>query len=171
MIEEWRDIKGYEGLYQVSNLGNVKNSKNDRLLKLHNHNSGYKNIKIRKKPFLIHRLVAETFIPNPLNLPCVNHKDGDKYNNIIDNLEWCTHSQNTRHAFNIGLMSGHPDVKARRCRCIELDLIFDSVLEAQKFIGSKSTHIYDVLNQTERKRGNSSWVGKTAGGYHWEYIK
>ena len=102
MTEIWKDIKGYEGLYQVSNLGRIKSlpretnnqfSWCERILKLKKTKFGYlvACLKVNGKDSFksVHRLVAEAFIPNPLNLPQVNHKDEDKSNNRVDNLEWC----------------------------------------------------------------------------------
>lgn len=104
--EIWKDIQGYEGLYQVSTLGRVRSL--DRLIKSRYGNfrkitgkiikpnkiwSGYLRISLWKQQVeykSLHRLVAETFIPNPQNLPCVNHKDEVKSNNSVSNLEWCT---------------------------------------------------------------------------------
>ena len=112
-MEEWRDIEGYEGLYQVSNYGRVKSLERnvttgfgdrhikEKIIILNQLPNGYlyyclsKNNK--KKGFYIHRLVAETFIPNPNNLPEVNHKDEDKTNNCIENLEWCDRSYNINY--------------------------------------------------------------------------
>lgn len=103
MIEEWKDIKGYESLYQVSNLGRIKSlnynhTKKEKIMSLENNKSGYLRVALhlRKKQrhYLVHRLVAEAFIPNPNNYACINHKDENKQNNNIDNLEWCTHKYN-----------------------------------------------------------------------------
>lgn len=120
MKEKYKDIPNYEGLYQVSNLGNIKsvarsytNSKGkaynikERILKLTISN-GYYSVTLNnksKKRFTIHRLVAQVFISNPENKEEVNHKDGNKLNNCYNNLEWCTKSENTLHAYRIGLMT------------------------------------------------------------------
>lgn len=98
MMEEWKEIPGYEGLYEVSNQGNVRNVRRNTLLRLSKTNNGYKRVFLCKNGiktgFQVHRLVAQSFIPNPLNLPQVNHKDEDKTNNNVDNLEWCSAKYN-----------------------------------------------------------------------------
>lgn len=119
MEEEWRDIKGYEGLYQVSNLGRVRsldryiiNKSNKRQYyngKILNGNirQGYLKLTLSKnnsqKTIPIHILVAKTFIPNPESKPEVNHIDGNKANNCVNNLEWVTRSENELHAYKNGL--------------------------------------------------------------------
>lgn len=99
--EEWRDIKGYEGLYQVSNLGRVKSfvkDKNGKIRKLHDDTHGYLIVSLgRKNMNKVHRLVAQTFIPNPNDYPEVNHINGRKDDNRVSNLEWVTHKQNAIH--------------------------------------------------------------------------
>ena len=116
MNEEWKDIPGFEGKYQISSLGrvrtlNYKRTKQIRIMNGVTDVRGYKCIAFREggagskqKHFMIHRLVADSFIPNPENKPFVNHKDGDRCNNSADNLEWCTRAENEKH-----------DICARSC--------------------------------------------------------
>jgi hypothetical protein len=107
--EIFKDVLGYEGSYQISNLGNIKSIKfnKDRMLKKHISNNGYEIITLHNKGKLkthtIHRLLALAFIPNPQNKPQINHIDGVKTNNVITNLEWATVSENTKHAFDNNL--------------------------------------------------------------------
>lgn len=106
-IEIWKDIKDYEGLYQVSNWGRVKSlgnggtHKTSRILKSEKNTRGYLQVQLSKngkrKWFFIHRLVAEVFLENPENLPQVNHIDEDKTNNRVENLEWCEHKYNMNY--------------------------------------------------------------------------
>lgn len=101
MKEIWKDIKGYEGLYQISNFGNVKSVKKKIIRKPSSIPKGYLRIGLFKggktKFFYPHRLVAEAFIPNPNNLPCINHKDNNTKNNRMENLEWCTYKYNNSY--------------------------------------------------------------------------
>jgi len=110
MIEEWRDIEGYEGYYQVSNLGRVRSVDrfDDRgfhqrscILKSTDNGKGYRTVGLTKKAkgkrVRVHRLVAHAFIPNPDNKPYVNHKDETRDNNNVDNLEWVTHKENINY--------------------------------------------------------------------------
>lgn len=96
--EIWKDIDGLEGEYAVSSKGRVKNIKNGKILNGSYNNDGYKHIKLKGKPYTIHKLVALAFIPNPQNLPQINHLDERKDNNHVSNLTWCTASENTRHS-------------------------------------------------------------------------
>ena len=103
-----KDVCGYEGLYKVDENGNVFSVRNNKLLKRMMFPSGYEyvhlcNGKGKTKLFRVHRLVAEAFIPNPNDLPQVNHKDGNKLNNSVENLEWCTNLENMRHSVETGL--------------------------------------------------------------------
>lgn len=122
MEEIWKDIDGYEGLYQVSNMGRVKSLERTRNMNLPSHKKpapvseriltfgkslGYRSVTLAKcgvnKHFRVHKLVALAFIPNPDNKTQINHKDGDKHNNRVDNLEWVTPKENQRHAIKLGL--------------------------------------------------------------------
>lgn len=127
MREIWKDIPDYEGLYQVSNLGRVKSleryvkhlSGSMKLLKerilVIIKNGGYYRVTLSKnnikKAKTIHRLIGESFIPNPNNLPFINHIDGNKLNNSVENLEWCTSQENCIHAVYTGLMSSQSGEK------------------------------------------------------------
>lgn len=118
MQEVWKDIKNYEGCYQISNLGRVRSltrkvktfngvrTSKGQLLKPLKTNTGYYRVDLKQnqkdKYMSIHRLVAEAFIPNPNNYPCVNHKDNNPQNNCVDNLEWCTQSYNVKYAYKYG---------------------------------------------------------------------
>lgn len=95
--EIWKEIQGFEGLYAVSNKGNIKNLKTGRILAGYN-NNGYKQIILKGKAYKVHRLTALAFIPNPNNLPHINHIDEDKTNNNVENLAWCTAAENIRHS-------------------------------------------------------------------------
>ena len=124
MQEVWKDVRGYEGLYQVRNLGRVKSLKRHRSVNLMNTKTatvperilkfgvsqGYLAVTLAKdkinKKIRVHKLVASTFIPNPENKPHINHKDGNKHNNAVDNSEWITPKENTKHAFENGLIKG-----------------------------------------------------------------
>ncbi|WP_202980718.1 HNH endonuclease [Alteromonas sp. RKMC-009] len=98
-------IPGYENLYEVSSLGRVSNYR--KIMKTYSINSGYQAVKLskdgKKKSFLVHRLIATAFVPNPENKPVVNHIDGNKLNNAASNLEWVTTAENLQHARDTGL--------------------------------------------------------------------
>lgn len=104
-MEQYKDIQGYEGYYQISNLGNVKNVITNKVKKNRLAKTGYYDtilcVNQVKKCIKIHRLVAIAFIPNTLNKSDVNHIDGNKANNIVENLEWCTKSENSMHSYKI----------------------------------------------------------------------
>jgi len=103
--ETWKPVKGFEKFYEVSNKGNIRNAKG-KIMKTHTNNRGYVMIdftvnKVRTKK-LVHRVVMETFVANVNNLPEVNHKDENKSNNYLTNLEWCTRSHNKQHSMKSG---------------------------------------------------------------------
>ena len=106
-MEIWKDVPGYVGLYQVSNLGNIRSLSKKRgwlqlrcrLMKVRKNKHGYLQVHLmngnNRKTFNVHRLVAIAFIPNPENKPCIDHIDTDKTNNHVDNLHWVTYSENS----------------------------------------------------------------------------
>lgn len=99
-MEVWRDIKGFEGLYQVSNLGNIRSFVHTgRKMKggYYDESVGYRKIRLAGKVYRICRLVAEAFIPNPNNLPCVNHINENRVDDRVENLEWCTYQYNNTY--------------------------------------------------------------------------
>lgn len=144
--EIWKDVNGYEGHYQVSNYGQVRSvdrivvrmyrggfSKAGKIVKPYVTPKGYLRIQLSKdgklKNFMVHRLVALAFIENPNNKPEVNHKDGNKRNNFLENLEWVTSSENQIHAYDTGLKK--PNVKYI-VKCIDLDIVTDGVEKMEK---------------------------------------
>lgn len=111
MKEAWRDVKGYEGYYQVSNTGKVYSVRSRKLLALTFEKGGYVsvelNVKGKNKRLKVHRLVAEAFLDNPNKKRTVNHKNSIRDDNDISNLEWATHSENIKHAFKYGDKDTH----------------------------------------------------------------
>ncbi len=122
--EVWKDVVGFEGYYQVSNLGNVKSFNKKALLvgndgyilKACNSSKGYKFISLSAKTAYIHRLVCIAFLPNPLNKPQVNHINGIRTDNRVENLEWCTSKENIIHAVKTGLSKFKCGVNHSRCK-------------------------------------------------------
>ena len=167
MEEVWKDIEGYEGLYQVSNKGRVKslknnNTKKEKVLKPII-GKGYKRVRLCKyktrKLYAVHRLVANAFLPNPHNFPCVNHKDECRTNNVVSNLEWCTHKYNCNYGTGIERSSKARSKQVRAFKNDELIMTFHSPKEAGR----------QGLNQGAVAaccRGEK----KTYKGYEWKYI-
>ena len=173
--EEWKDIKGYEGLYQVSNLGRVrsldhyvKNGHGNRLvhgkiLKPYKSSHGYLFVALGKKAKhrSVHRLVATAFIQNPQNLPEVNHKDENKSNNVSSNLEWCNHIYNALYGTCQERLRKH---KQTAVEMIDKDTkivikTFESMKVAAESLGIHKEQISAVCRKQR----------KTAGGYIWRY--
>lgn len=188
MDEIWKDIRGYEGKYQVSNLGNVKSlsrrikckNKRYRIIKSFNirllimkNNYLFVNLwnNNKCKRVLVHRLVAETFIPNPENKPEVNHIDGNKQNNCVDNLEWCTKSENTKHSYNIGLREAQKNNISINNKLIKSKPVLQYDLEGS-FIKEYSS-VSQAAMYNNFSQGAISNVcrheRKQAYNYKWEY--
>lgn len=153
MNESWKDIEGYEGLYQVSNCGRVKSLKfgKEKFLKLRKYGRGYLSVDLCKdgkvKPFKVHGLVAIAFIPNTENKPQVNHKDENKENNCVWNLEWCTNQYNKEYS------------SGKKILCVETNKVYPSAHEVERQTGINSGNIIKCC------KGKL----KTTGGYHWQY--
>lgn len=170
--EIWKDIDGYEGRYQVSNMGNVRslyyhNTKGIvrvKCLKPATDKKGYLRCALSKSnklvTYKIHRLVATAFIPNPENLPQVNHINGDKSDNRIGNLEWCNNSQNQIHAYKNGL-NAHSEKSGRTkkpiiliCKATGETFEYGNMTEAarDKGLGRRALHniLYDNPTYTHK---------------------
>jgi hypothetical protein len=173
MAETWKDVAGYEGLYQVSDQGNVRSRRrrgsSGGILKPKVDRNGYVQVELyrkgQRKNILVHRLVAETFIPNPLNLPQVNHKDENPKNNAVDNLEWCTQKYN----LNYGTCPARIAAKLLNGPCAKAVFQYDkfgnlikewpSTIEIQRQTGFAQSNISDCCLG---KR-------KSANGYIWRF--
>ena len=168
MDEEWKDISGFNGNYQISNFGRVKSKervvsnsvrtyvKGEQILRTQTMKSGYKCVVLReggkKKLLKIHRLVATAFIPNPDHLPCVNHIDENKQNNFVENLEWCTFKYNTEHAIKNGLKpvacgNNIQRVLQLNIRDLSINQVFDNIACASRSIGCNESCIYGAIVQ------------------------
>ena len=104
IMEIWKDVPGYVGLYKVSNYGRVKSIKKQLVLKICGSGNRYKTVALcngMRKTFRLHRLVAAAFIPNPENKPCVDHIDGVRFHNFVENLRWCTQDENMNYELAI----------------------------------------------------------------------
>ena len=122
-----KDIKEFEDLYQIDETGNILNVKKQRVFKPKSTNSrGYVTTDLfkdgKRKGFTVHRLIAETYIPNPDNLPFINHKNALKWDNRVENLEWCTGSENSLHAVKMGLIN-HKGIKHPSTNFTEEDVL------------------------------------------------
>lgn len=178
MKEIWKDIKGYEGLYQVSNLGNVKallkhryNSNallKEHLLKPSKSKRNYLQVTLTKnnanKHLFVHRLVAKAFIPNPNNYPCVNHKDENNQNNNVNNLEWCTYAYNNSYGTRLNKLSksqiNHPK-KSKQVNQYDLNGNFiktwASISQINRELGFNSSHISQCCSHKRKKSHNYIW--------------
>ena len=169
MKEIWKDKKDYEGHYQVSNFGRVKSIKfgKERILKLTKDKDGYFFVNLYKnnksKAFKVHRLVAEAFLPNTDNLPLINHKDEDKSNNIVSNLEWCDVKYNTNYGTR-NKRIGKSNTNGKRSKpVLQYTLDGKFVREWESYRECKRNGFNHV---SECCRGKL----KSCGGFIWKYI-
>lgn len=172
MTEEiWKDIKGFEGYYQISNYGNVRSLNYARKHLVRNlkpflGTNGYLKINFHKRPIHkgkeIHRLVAEAFIPNPDNLPQVNHIDEDRLNNKVENLEWCSSLYNANYGLrNLKMKLAQTALYGKPALCVETGEIFESMSEASKRKHCNPGNISNVCNKRAYRTG----------GYHWKLVE
>lgn len=173
--EVWKDIPGYEGLYKVSNLGRVKSlpkfgwtdktKRNGGIMSQYFY-KGYYNVKLcinqKYRQFQVHRLVALAFIPNPKDLPFINHKDENSINNAADNLEWCTHEYNINYGTRNAKVAKKLSIPVAQYT-VSGTLIetFSSLHEASKETGINISHICNVCKCLRNK----------AGGFIWKYVQ
>lgn len=176
MKEVWKDIRGYEGIYQVSNLGNVKRLFKDgkeRLLLGKKDKDGYIVVILskhqKKKFYRVHRLVAEAFVPNPENKSQINHKDRKKANNVVDlndldgettNLEWVTSSENVMHCYKTGRKTKKRSI-LQYTKNKEYISRWNSIKDASKSLRISANNISSCC----------SGRLQSAGGYLWEYAE
>jgi hypothetical protein len=175
-IEIWRDVQDFEGLYQISNLGNVKSLNYKRQGRAHNlkknlSRHGYHTVLLHdasrklRKNLKVHRLVAIAFIPNPDHYPEINHINEDKLDNRVENLEWCTKVYNLAYGSHDEKVRQSVCVKAsKKVRCVETGRIFESIHAASAWAGVKGAgSISCACNHVHNTH--------TSGGYHWEFAE
>ena len=157
-MEEWKDIKGYEGYYQISSYGYVKNIKTGNIIKGDTNNIGYKRVWLYnpvKKRFFIHRLVALHFCEGYQDNLVVNHKDGNKLNNSSENLEWVTRSENDLHAYKLNLRQPHPCKFKHRIIAYDLKTrdtvqIYNNVDDCCNNLNAARSNVYNCCNGKQK---------------------
>ena len=180
MEEIYKDIEGYEGLYEISNLGNVKSLVNhkgverEKILKPLKNRNGYKGVHLYKnktsKTYDVHRLVANAFLPNPHNLPCVNHKDECRTNNNVENLEWCSYKYNTNFGTGNSRRSKAMTNNQKRSKAVgafkegELIMTFPSTNEAGRQ-GFNQGNVWACCRNCYLREGNNIYRG-----FEWRYL-
>ena len=166
MQEIWRDVEGYEGLYQVSDKRRVKSlnymhTGKEEIIKSQKNKKGYLQVQLHKnreiKNCLVHRLTAQAFIPNPERLPQINHIDENKENNCAENLEWCDNLYNYHYGTRIERVTKSNSIAVM---CVETGEVFNSCREARRKTGIWASNINRCTNGKV----------KTARRYHWQFV-
>lgn len=190
MKELWKDIKGYKGLYQVSNLGRVRSldrsviDKKGRVLTFQGRllrpakskKGGYLRVILSKdgqsKTCKVHRLVAQAFIPNPYGLPCVNHKDEITTNNCVNNLEWCTWAYNDNYgSHGKKIADDHSKQVAQFTLDGKLVAVYKNAYYASSAVNVGDSQIRACAIGKARQGPHGKQTFKTAGGYKWKYVE
>lgn len=163
-MEQWREIDGFDGVYEISSQGNVKSFARNSIGKIIRpvNLCGYLRIGLWKNKIkhsiLIHRLVAIAFIPNPENKPEVNHINGKKWDNRVENLEWCTRRENVQHAFNTNLRTGYLGEKHPTTKLKDDDVIN---IRKRKQNGEYSKQVHkDYKNKIQFRSFNNIWYNQ-----------
>lgn len=162
--EIWLSVKGFENLYEISSSGKIRSKSSGKLYKPYRSANGYYSIFLHNNGryrFSIHRLVAEHFIPNPENKPCVNHIDHDRGNDKVENLEWCTHKENMQHASRAGRLNtsksvgeDNPKSTVTESQVIEIRRLYKETNISTKQLMAK----YNVgVNCIEKIIYNKTW--------------
>lgn len=178
-MAHFRKIKSLKFLYEINEDGILRNVKSKKTLKGHVEKNGYVRVRIENKCLdrvvrtTIHQLVAECFVPNPLNKPFVNHIDSNRANNHYTNLEWVTHSENMKHGYKHGEVKKVLDrlnrENQRKILCIETNIRFDSITKASEWLVNNS-NIKNIRSGISGIYSVASGKRKTFGGYKWKYI-
>ena len=170
LVVEWRDTYIYGEQYQVSNTGLVRNKVTGHILAPQEDNKGYLRVRLslhdRKTTAKVHRLVAVAFIPNPKGKPQVNHKDTNKYNNKVDNLEWATNGENQIHAYRTGLNYVTGRAGRKKIAVCKIDLTTGKAIDTYKSLADagRENNLHDA-NIHKVLKGER----KSTGGFGWKY--
>lgn len=189
-IEQWKTIQGYEGYYEVSNLGRIKSLERytttnhlikEKILKTSIMKNGYEIVRLSKdgikKTYLVHRLVAQAFISNPENKPHIDHIDTNRLNNKVENLKWVTLSENMNNPKTLekfigennpmSKFTGGKNPASKSVYCIELDMTFETITEASKYVNVHRTAVSACVRGITKTAGKHPITGERL---HWKYI-